>query len=268
MTGVRPAAGSGALQGRVIVVTRPRQQAGELADAIAAQGGLPLLFPLLEIGPAPDPAPLEQVAARLGEFRLAVFVSPNAVQYALPTLLASRPWPPTLQAVAVGPGTVRALAAAGIASSLCPATRFDSEALLELPELAPAQVAGQGVLILRGNGGRELLGDTLAARGARVERLACDSRSGPGAGSGEFLARLEAGSLDALILSSSEALAHLLALVPAAGPRQRLLDLPLFVPHARIAAGASAAGFTRVVLTEAADAGLLAGLCAYNWPQS
>lgn len=103
MTGVRPAAGSGALQGRVIVVTRPRQQAGALADAIAAQGGLPLLFPLLEIGPAPDPAPLEQVAARLGEFRLAVFVSPNAVQYALPTLLASGPWPPTLQAVAVGP---------------------------------------------------------------------------------------------------------------------------------------------------------------------
>ena len=50
------------LAGKTIVVTRPRDQAGELAGAIAAQGGEALLFPLLEIGPPVDPAPLAATA--------------------------------------------------------------------------------------------------------------------------------------------------------------------------------------------------------------
>ena len=124
------------LQGRRILVTRPAAQAGRLAELIAAQGGEPILFPLLEIGPAVDPLPLQQAIARLDSYAFAVFVSPNAVDYALPVLLAHGPWPATLTPAAVGQGTARALAAHGVLGCVAPELRFDSEALLDLPELA------------------------------------------------------------------------------------------------------------------------------------
>lgn len=252
------------LAGKTIVVTRPRAQAETLGREIEAQGGQAFYFPLLEIAPVEDLAPLRAVGARLDAYSLAVFVSPNAVHHALPVLLEGRGWPPGLQPVAVGPGTVKALQDAGVNGCLCPRERFDSEALLELPELSASALAGRQVLILRGNGGRELLGDTLEARGVRVERVACYQRSGPRGGQREFLAALAENALAGLTLSSSEALGHLLEL---AGPEYlaRLQQLPLFVPHARIAEKARHSGFARVVLTAPADAGLLAGLCAYNW---
>ncbi|MFY9721461.1 MAG: uroporphyrinogen-III synthase, partial [Azonexus sp.] len=72
----------GPLAGKSIVVTRARAQAGPLAAAIAAQGGEPLIFPLLEISPAADAQPLVAAVARLADYALAVFISPNAVDYA------------------------------------------------------------------------------------------------------------------------------------------------------------------------------------------
>jgi uroporphyrinogen-III synthase len=77
----------------------------------------------------------------------------------------------------------------------------------------------------------------------------------------------DAGQLDALTVSSSEGLRYLLDLLDAAG-RARLMATPLFVPHARIADNARALGLQQVILTGPADAGIVAGLCAYNWPQS
>ena len=76
----------GPLAGRTVVVTRPQAQAAPLAEAIAAAGGLPLVFPLLEISPAADAQPLAEAVARLDEYAVAVFISPNAVDYALPAM--------------------------------------------------------------------------------------------------------------------------------------------------------------------------------------
>jgi uroporphyrinogen-III synthase len=56
---------------------------------------------------------------------------------------------------------------------------FDSESVLALPAFQAPAVAGRRVLILRGDGGRDLLGDTLRARGAEVEYLTCYHRNGP-----------------------------------------------------------------------------------------
>jgi uroporphyrinogen-III synthase len=166
----------GPLAGKTIVVTRPQAQAAPLAEAIAAAGGTPLVFPLLEISPAADPRPLAAAAERLADYALAVFISPNAVDYALPDLLAHGPWPAALTPAAVGQGTVKALAAHGIAGCVAPTERFDSEALLELPALAARQVAGKRVAIFRGDGGRELLADTLRQRGATVDCIPCYRR--------------------------------------------------------------------------------------------
>ena len=255
---------SGPLAGKTIVVTRPQAQAAPLAEAIVAVGGNPLLFPLLEIFPAADPAPLQALAGRLADYDFAVFVSPNAVEHALPVLLATAAWPETLRPVGVGPGTASALAAHGVAGCLLPQGRYDSEALLELPEFSADRIAGRRVLILRGDGGRELLADTLRARGARVDCVACYRRSGPPGDVALLLDAWRAGRLQAFAVSSSEALRHLLALLDDEG-RGHLAATPLFVPHARIAAGARALGLDKIILTGPADAGLLAGLVAYNW---
>ncbi len=75
-----------------------------------------------------------------------------------------------------------------------------------------------------------------------------------------------AGKLDALTVSSSEGLRYLVDLLDAEG-FAFLQKTPLFVPHARIAENARALGLSNILLTDAADAGILAGLLAYNWPQ-
>ena len=208
---------AGPLAGKTIVVTRPRAQAGPLAEAIAALGGEPLIFPLLEIASATDPQPLATAVARLADYSLAVFISPNAVDYSLPAILARGPWPAGLQPAAVGQGTVKALAAHGIAGCVAPRERFDSEALLELPELAAGRVVGKRVAIFRGDGGRELLAETLRARGAEVDCITCYRRSGPADGVAPLLAAWRAGKLDALTVSSSEGLRYLVDLLDAEG---------------------------------------------------
>ncbi len=259
------AAACGPLAGRTIVVTRPRAQADALAAAIRAAGGDPFIFPLLEIGPAPDPAPLAAAVDRLADYALAVFISPNAVDYSLPAILAGGPWPAGLTPAAVGQGTVRALAAHGVHGTVAPSERFDSEALLELPELQAGRVAGRRIAIFRGDGGRELLGDTLAARGATVDRIPCYTRSAPADGAAPLLARWREGRIDAFTVSSSEGLRYLVDMLDVDG-RARLSVTPVFVPHARIAENAAALGLARVVLTGPADAGIIDGLCTYNWP--
>jgi uroporphyrinogen-III synthase len=251
------------LRGRRIVVTRPRAQASKLADLIAEEGGEAVLFPLLEIAPATDPAPLQAAIAALDNCSLAIFVSPNAVARSLPAMLACEAWPPGLRAVAIGPGTVASLASFGVLDTLAPVARFDSEAVLELPELQSAAVAGRRVQIFRGNGGRELLADTLRERGAEVDCVTCYQRLKP-ATAAPLVALWQGGGLDALTISSSEGLRNLIDLLDQRA-RALLTLTPVFVPHPRIADLAKELALQRVILSGAADAGIMAALCAHDW---
>lgn len=253
---------AGALAGTHILVTRPAAQAAPLCRAIRAAGGIPVVFPLIEIRDVTDRGPLEDAAAHLDAYDFAVFVSPNAVERALAAIRAVRPWPAALRAVTVGTSSERALAQAGIEGVIAPRERFDSEALLECPELAPEQVRGRAVVIFRGDGGRELLGDELIRRGARVDYVPCYRRAVPQGDGAALTAAWREGRLDAITLTSSEGLRNLWALLDAEG-RELLAGSPVFVPHARIAEGARALGLRQVALTGPADAGLLAGLVQY-----
>ena len=252
------------LQGKRILVTRPAAQAGKLAEMIEEKGGEPVLFPLIEIGATDDTSHLQRAITRLDDYSLAVFISPNAVDFSVPLILATRSWPARLQAAAIGPSTVAQLAASGIEHVIVPTERFDSEALLEQPEFQAERVAGKKVLILRGNGGREQLADTLRERGASVDAVTCYHRAAPT--DGTFLrSLLHKESLDALTISSSEGLRNLLALLDT-GNGKSLPTTPVFVPHQRIAEMAAALGLQTVVLTRPADAGIIESLCVYNWP--
>ena len=245
------------LAGRHVVVTRPAQQAQHLAELIAAAGGEAVLFPVLSISAIEDKAPLLALAARLDQFDLAVFVSPNAVEHALTPLLGTRPWPAYTRVATVGKGSERALARFGLTGVIAPSLRFDSEALLQLPEMQ--QMAGRRVIIFRGDGGRELLGETLVARGAQVEYLSCYRRGRPAADASPLLALWRRAQLDALTVTSSEGLRNLRAMLDVTG-RQFLSQTPLFVPHSRIGEEAAKLGLTRVIATPPGDEGLVAGL--------
>jgi uroporphyrinogen-III synthase len=137
-----------------------------------------------------------------------------------------------------------------------PATTFDSEGLLALPGLR--DVRGQRAVIFRGEGGRELLGDTLRARGAQVDYVSCYRRAAPASGVAGLAEALQAGRVHAFTITSSEGLDNLWALFDDA-TRERAARVPFFVPHPRIAERARALGLT-AVSTAGADAGLVAGL--------
>ncbi|MBL8482195.1 MAG: uroporphyrinogen-III synthase [Rhodocyclaceae bacterium] len=250
-----PAGAAPALAGHSVVVTRPRAQSEPLAARIRAAGGVAIVYPLLAIEDADDPAELENACRRLGDYQYAMFVSPNAVERALTYILARRDWPPQLRVAAVGAATASALARHGIAGVIAPQQRFDSEALLELPELAEHQVRGRRVVVFRGQGGRELFADTLRARGALVDHVQCYRRVAPAGG----IEALLASGADAMAVSSSEGLRNLWQLLDARG-RDWLAALPLFVPHARIAEQAAALGLQNVVRCGAGDDGLMEAL--------
>jgi uroporphyrinogen-III synthase len=177
---------------------------------------------------------------------------------------ARRRWPARLRAAAIGESTALALRRHGVTDVIVPHGRSDSEALLEHPALQA--VAGWRVVVFRGDGGRELLGDTLAARGARVEYVACYRRLRPELDPAPVIGRWQRGEIDAVTVTSSEGLRNLFEMLGPDG-RALLRRTPLFAPHVRIAQSARALGCERVVETAPADAGLCAGLVAF-WDNS
>ena len=243
----------GPLSGLGILVTRPARQAAGFAQKLAALGGAPIIFPAIAILPPADSTALHNAHAALASYDVAIFVSPNAVEYGAPD---PRRWPTRIKVLAPGPGTAEALEAAGIVGARIPATSFDSEGLLELPELA--DVRGKSVLILRGDGGREHLADTLRARGARVDTIACYRRALPQSGVQGLAEAFGDGLIDVVTVTSSEALDNLWSIADDS-IRVAWRTCPTFAPHPRIVAHAREMGLP-VVATEGGDAGLIAGL--------
>ena len=184
-------------------------------------------------------------------------VSPNAVEKALGNILAHRKWPAHLRAATIGRSSEQALAKLGIADVVSPQDRFDSEALVALPELQ--DMAGRKVLIFRGDGGRELLGDTLQERGATVEYVTCYRRDVPQADPAPLLKLWTDGKLDAVTVTSSEGLRNLHAMVGKIG-QAWLRKTLTFVPHARIFEQARSLGMHELVLTGPGDDGLVKAL--------
>ena len=248
-----PSREPGPLEGVGVIVTRPQRPAAVFASRIAALGGTPLIWSAIVILPPVDGAQLSDVHEHLDEYDIAIFVSANAVEFGA---RLARPWPASLRVYAPGPGTAEALAAAGVADARIPAKSWDSEGLLELPDLA--NVGGKRIVIFRGEGGREFLGNALRARGASVDHVPCYRRVAPEGGAQGLVDAVRDGRAHALTLTSAEGVSNLVA---ALGPEGHatIATLPAFAAHPRIAERAREHGLAAVE-TAGGDGGLLAGL--------
>jgi uroporphyrinogen-III synthase len=252
-----------ALDGLGVLVTRPAHQAEPLCALIEAEGGRAIRFPVLEILDPVDRGPLLAVVDRLHEYDLAIFISPNAVTKALNLILGRRSWPEDVRIAAIGKGSARELQRFGHEPDVRPPQRFDSEALLEMPALQ--EVAGRRVVIFRGDGGRELLGDTLRARGAQVDYAECYRRGRPQADVTGLLKSWARGELHVVTVTSSESLRNLYDMVGKLG-QQWLRRTPLVVVSERMVQLAAELGFKHgpILAHEASDGAVVEALKSWR----
>jgi uroporphyrinogen-III synthase len=237
-----------------VLVTRPASQAATWVSRLQELGIQAESLPLIDIRPAPESLAVVLAWSRVTALRLIVFVSPNAVEQFFALKPAGLPWPKMLSVASTGPGTTRALRAQGVPPErvIEPATdaaQFDSEALWE--RLAMSDWRNAKVLIVRGDGGRDWLAETLRTHGAKVSAVMAYQRVAP-----KFTPAQQALLADALaepqkhlwLFSSSEAISHLAASVTHAD----LARAWAIATHPRIAARAQELGFGNVVKTRPA----------------
>ncbi len=242
------------LQDRGIAITRPTNQAKKLSALIEQAGGTPILFPLIEITPLYDYSQFEVVINEIETYDWAIFISSNAVQNAMPRI-AKLGIPPSLNFAAIGPVSATELQSFGVKDVLIPNDRFDSESLLALDEMHAMQ--DKKVMIFRGVGGRDILAETLKARGAQVTFAECYQRINPQTNC-DLLAQLYSeNKLHGIVVTSSEAMRHLLDL---AGDADWLHNVTLFVNHARIADLPLQIGLKVLVADAPGDEAMLASL--------
>jgi len=245
------------LDGVGVLVTRPAHQASGLCALIEQSGGRALRFPVMAIAPVADPRAALALVGRLAQYNLAIFISPNAVEFGFDLIEKTARMPAGLKLAAVGEGSARALfQRAGRAPDLQPQERFDSESLLALPELQ--QVSGWRIAIFRGEGGRELLAETLRARGAEVDYIEVYRRERPLVDRAALALQLRRGEVNVVTVTSSEGLRNLLELAGDENSAQ-LRRLPLVVVSERTAELARSFGFSQPVLVaaKAGDAALV-----------
>lgn len=239
-----------------MLVTRPRREAEGWVEALRLHGIDAQQLPLIEIGAAPRSPALAAAQAGWRDFAAVMFVSANAVDGFFASSFAQAAQPGTATRFwCTGPGTRRALMAAGAASEHIdspPAEsgRFDSESLWQ--RVRPQVVPGMRVLIVRGGdadgtpAGRDWLARQLEEAGAQVSTVVAYQRQRPH-WDADTLARARGAASDGSwwLFSSSEAIVNLQGLLPG----QDWSQARALCTHERIAQAAHQAGFGHVACT-------------------
>ena len=195
------------LAGTKVVVTRPAKQAGILCDLIERYGGQAIRFASLEITEPADSAAINRLLDRIDTYDIAIFVSRNAVEGA--ARLLSGAIPESLTLMAVGKASARAVEQQWQRPATSPTEGANSEGLLKTEVLQ--NVDGRNIIIFRGQGGRELLGETLQQRGASVDYAEVYRRVRPD----HDLTALIHSDADVITATSNESLQNLFEMATA-----------------------------------------------------
>lgn len=156
------------LFGRRIVVTRAREQAGELIDMLEERGAQVIAAPTIRIAAPEDPAPLDAAIGAISRFDWIIFTSVNAVESFMSRLLAQGDVRDLkgIRIATVGPSTAARVNRYGIRVDLTPG-EYRADGLIDaLAAVSPVKAAK--VLLPRADIGREVIADDLRNAGAEV----------------------------------------------------------------------------------------------------
>jgi uroporphyrinogen-III synthase len=235
-----------------VLVTRPAPQGAMLCEEITALGGYAVYFPTIAIIPCQNANLLREQIAHLQQYDWLIFVSRQAVAYSIQLIREHWPiLPANIKFAAIGEGTAEALQAAGLREVVYPLDEWTSEGLLKLADFQ--QITGQQVALVKGLGGREILAETLTARGAKITQLITYQRSLPIYNDiSEYLDLLRQKKIDIIVCTSGESLHNLIKIIGVAN-QALLFNVLLVVVSSRLVEIAKNAGFKHIFL--AANAG-------------
>ena len=226
-----------------VVLTRPQADSERLSETLQNEGFQTRVMPIITIEaiPTAEQAP----APSLSDDALCIFISANAVRFGLPQLGSALARDSDLTVIAVGNKTRDTLAAEGIQAQV--PVRADSEGLLAMPALSAPD--SRDVVIVKGEGGRELLASELTGRGARVTEWACYRRCWPEVDVSGLM-EISAGLI--FQVSSGEMVSRLSELL-AGGGQADLFQSSIIVPSDRVARLATEIGWGQVIRAEDAS---------------
>ena len=241
------------LSGLTVLITRPSNQVDSLRRAIESDGAKVLSLPLIEINALNDAQAIQDLkdkVLQLDSYQSLIFVSNNAVSFGGEVINNYWPqFPLKVDVIAVGPTTAEAASERFACEVIQPTSGMTSEDILRLPQLQ--DVSEKKIGIVRGQGGRELLADTLRERGAIVDYLEAYSRTPIDYTSADFCNRLLEAGVNVLTVSSGESLDRLTHLL--VDNRKKLQQLNLLVPSQRVGRQAENAGYQQVHSASGAD---------------
>lgn len=235
-----------------ILVTRPEPAADELVGRLRQAGKVAWSMPLIEFTPGTGLNSLSGELVSLPAGSLVFILSQHAIHYAHPALVrAGATWPTNLNYYAIGRTTALAFHAASGLDVVWPEERETSEVLIQLPALQ--KISGKQALILRGNGGRELLAETLQQRGAHVQFVECYQRCAKHYQGSIEGRRWRDRGITTLVVTSSEMLQQLYSLFPTIDREEWLLHCRLIVVSERLATRARELGWRDIKVADGAD---------------
>ncbi|MGG7448988.1 uroporphyrinogen-III synthase [Kosakonia oryzendophytica] len=235
-----------------ILVTRPSPAGEELVSRLRTLGLVAWSFPLIEFTPGRELTSLPGRLSALTADDLVFVLSQQAVTFAHAHLQqAGLRFPEQPHYFAIGRSTALALHTVTGIDVCYPLDRETSEVLLQLPELQNVQ--GKQALILRGNGGREVLAETLAARGAEVEFCECYQRSAKFYNGAEEAMRWHTRGVTTLVVTSGEMMQQLFSLIPPWYRENWLLRCRILVVSERLAHLARELGWQDIQVADTAD---------------
>jgi uroporphyrinogen III methyltransferase/synthase len=213
------------LFGRRVVVTRPRAQAGGLADFLEEQGAEVIPFPTIAIAPPLEPDALARAVDAAAEYDWIVFTSANGVRAFFDRFGAGERDLRELARVrlaVIGPETANELRRRLLRPAVQPAD-YRAEGLLAA--FAAEELRGARILLPRAAGARTILPETLRARGAQVDEVIAYRAVPPADADVDGLrTALEGGRLDALTFTSSSTVRNFGALLGEAELKRLVRD--------------------------------------------
>jgi uroporphyrinogen-III synthase len=235
-----------------ILVTRPAHQAQGLLTLLSNKGASVLLFPTLVIQPVSDSDKLKAELAQVVDADWVIFISPNAVDHALP-LLQNEGWLSRIdgQFSAVGAGTRDALAEYGITNVIYPLMGVGAEALLET--LVHEDFTNKQVVIFKGEGtANQTLEEGLAARGATIAAIPCYKRLHTQDDPLPLIKALHHDHIHLIVTTSGEGMQSLINLLPPT-EQGKLRQIPIVVVSQRLQDLAQTLGFSTILLAQDAS---------------